>query len=73
MWSSIDIGVACALPGTIVHYALGHGAMGRPPAVAWAILVLDALFVGYLALLISGANYVVAARVAAAKGVSLGV
>lgn len=65
--------MACALPGTIVHYALGYGAMGRPPGVAWAMLVLDALFVGYLALLISGANYVVAARVAAAKGVSLGV
>ena len=70
-WSSIVIGLASALPLTAVHYALSYGAMGRPPALAWAMLVLDALLAGYLALLIAGANYVAAARVAAAKGVSL--
>ena len=70
-WSSNAIAFASFLPLTALHYALGYGAMGRPPALAWAMLVVDALLVGYLALTLVGGNYVAAARAAAAKGVSL--
>ncbi|MDO7842726.1 hypothetical protein [Sphingomonas immobilis] len=70
-WRTIGYVIAGALPLMIVHYALGYGALGRPPALLWPMLTLDALVVGLLALTLAGASFVAARHAAAKKQVSL--
>ena len=70
-WRTIGYVIAGALPLMIVHYALGYGALGRPAALLWPMLAIDAILVGYLALMLAGASYVAARHAAARKGVSL--
>lgn len=71
IWWSFGFTLAMMIPLMIVHYALNGFAIGRAPALAWAMLAVDSLLVGYLAALLPAAVFVVAARAAARKGVEL--
>ncbi len=55
------------IPPMAVHYALGLGAIGKPPAIAAAMLSLDALFVGFLGILLACGHVTIAKRIAAKK------
>ncbi|WP_185209211.1 hypothetical protein [Sphingomonas sp. NBWT7] len=70
-WRAIGYTIAGAVPLMAVHYALNYGAMGRPRALVWILLGLDALVVGFLALTTVGAHYLAAHHAAARKGVRL--
>ena len=70
-WRAVGYLLAGVLPLMVLHYALGLGAIGRPRGVVWAMLVLDAAVVGYLALTMTGAIFVAARHAAARKGVAL--
>lgn len=59
------------LPLMLVHYALGLGAIGRSNEVVWAMMTLDAVVVGFLALTMTAAKFFPAQDAAASKGVSL--
>lgn len=68
---SLAFSLLAILPVMVAHYALGLGAIGRPPALAMSLLVLDSLLVGYLAVVIVGTMFVIARRTAAKAGISL--
>ncbi|WP_085809730.1 hypothetical protein [Sphingomonas sp. TZW2008] len=70
-WRTIGYTIGGAVPLMAVHYALNYGAMGQPRAIVWAILGLDALVVGFLALTMVGAHYLAARYAAARTGVAL--
>ncbi len=70
-WWSFAFTLLMMLPLMIAHYALGFGAIGRSPTVAIAMLVFDALLVGYLGAVLVGANYAIARRAAGRAGVTL--
>ncbi len=55
------------IPPMAVHYALGLGAIGKPPALAAAMLSLDALFVGFLGILLACGHVTIAKPIAAKK------
>lgn len=71
-WGSILWGLAFSLltmiPLMAAHYGLGLGAIGRPPALATAMLALDAVLVGYLGIMINVALVLVAERMAQRAG-----
>ena len=67
-WWSILFFQAMFLPLIVVHYALNLLAVGRPPALMWATLGLDALTVGYLGIVLAAATYAIARRATARKG-----
>lgn len=50
LWASFGLFLAGILPAMIVHYALGYGAMNRPAALVWALMLFDAAIVAFLAL-----------------------
>ena len=52
LWS-IGLSVAATLPPMIVHYALGYGAVGKPPGLAIPLLAVDAIVAGFLAVVIA--------------------
>ncbi|HEY4548576.1 MAG TPA: hypothetical protein VIG90_19430 [Pedomonas sp.] len=68
-------GAALTISGAIVplsvHYALSYGAAGAPRLLAGAILVMDALLVGFLGVLAASLQVQVARRVSARSGHSL--
>ena len=49
-----------------LHYALNYGAMGQPPAIVAAMLVIDALVVGVLAVAMGNTLYVIYSHLAEA-------
>ena len=70
-WRTVGYTIAGAAPLMAVHYALGYAAMGSPEPLVWAMMTLDALVVGVLALTMAGASYLAARHAAARKGISL--
>ncbi|WP_375270112.1 hypothetical protein [Sphingomonas sp.] len=70
-WRAVGYLLAGVIPLMALHYALGLGAIGRPPALVWVMLALDAGVVGFLALTMTAAKYVAARDAAARKQVSL--
>jgi hypothetical protein len=58
-------------PVMILHYLLNGLAIGRPAAIAWPLLTLDALVVGYLAVLLPTTVFIVARRAAGRRGIDL--
>jgi hypothetical protein len=73
LWWSFAFTLLMMLPLMVAHYALGIGAIGRPPAVAVAMLFFDALLVGYLGTVLIATNYAIARRAADRAGVTLDV
>ena len=71
LWWSFAFTLLMMLPLMVAHYALGLGAIGRPPAVALAMLVFDALLVGYLGTVLIATNYAIARRAADRAGLTL--
>lgn len=70
-WRAVGYLLAGVIPLMALHYALGLGAIGRPPALVWTMLALDAVAVGFLALTMNAAKYVAGRDAAARKQVSL--
>jgi hypothetical protein len=56
------------LPPMAVHYGLNLGAIGRPPALAAAMLIADSLFVGFLGILLASGHVTIAQRMADRSG-----
>lgn len=63
--------LAMIAPAMILHYLLNGLAIGRPPAVVAIMLAADALLVGYMAILLPAAEYLVARRAAERSGRTL--
>ncbi len=63
--------LAVLVPAMVLHYALGIGAMFAPAAVSAALLALDTLFVGYMAMLLPAIDFAVAKRATDEAQVSL--
>ncbi|HTU11966.1 MAG TPA: hypothetical protein VMG08_13835 [Allosphingosinicella sp.] len=63
--------LAMFLPLMILHYLLGGFAIGAPPAVSAALLVVDCLVVGALAVVLPATDFMLARRAAAKRGVDL--
>ena len=61
-WWSLGYFLAMMLPLMIVHYALNALAVGRPDAILWPILILDALIVACLGLVLAATLYLTARR-----------
>jgi hypothetical protein len=57
--------IAGILPLMAAHYALGYGAMGRPPAIVWAMMLVDAGVVGLLTVAIASTYFTLYCRAAA--------
>lgn len=70
-WRTVGYLLAGMLPLMAVHYALGLGAIGRPAWLAWPMLMLDAVSVGFLALTLPGAGYMAVRDAAGRRGVAL--
>jgi hypothetical protein len=70
-WWSLGFTLLALLPPMIVHYALGLAAIGRPLWLAYALVGLDTLFVGYLSTALIAIGFVIARRATAAKGIAL--
>ncbi|GAA4022120.1 hypothetical protein GCM10022280_23430 [Sphingomonas swuensis] len=69
-WRTVALIIAGVVPLMALHYG-GLFAIGRPEPLVWAIMVFDAIVVGFLSLTIFGANAIAAMRAAERKGVSL--
>lgn len=70
-WRTMLLLIAGVIPLTLLHYALGYGAIFAPVSLDWPLLLVDALIVGLLALTMAGSGAVAARRAANAKGVDL--
>ncbi|MEH6756298.1 MAG: hypothetical protein V7676_02160 [Parasphingorhabdus sp.] len=70
-WRTIIYMLSATLPFMAVHYALGYGAMGKPIWLVWIIMTIDALVVGFLALLPVGATAIAARYAAQERSISL--
>ena len=57
--STFGLLLAGLLPGVILHYAISYAAMGRAPALVWAMLLLDAFVVGLLAISLASAYFTI--------------
>jgi hypothetical protein len=66
-WSLLYI-MVMSLPLMVVHYALNLLAVGRPPALIWAMLGADALTAGYLGIVLATTTYMIARRATARRG-----
>lgn len=64
IWGAV-LTVAVILPPMVLHYVFGLGAIGKPVAVAVAMLAVDAVLVGFLSLLIGAITVTIAQRMAA--------
>ncbi|MEK6541978.1 MAG: hypothetical protein AABZ45_07655 [Pseudomonadota bacterium] len=70
-WRTIVILISAVLPLMAVHYAFSFAAMGRPAWLVWAIMAVDAVMVGFMALTMAGGGAVAARTAAGRKGISL--
>ena len=71
-WYAVALLVAGFLPLMVPHYGLAIAAIKWAPAwLDWAIMIVDSLIVGFLALTIAGSAALVARRAAARKNVEL--
>ena len=71
IWWAIGLSLATELPLMAAHYGLGLGAIGKPGPVAAAMLVADAVLVGFLGVALATAQVVIAERMAARTGARL--
>jgi hypothetical protein len=62
--STFGLLLAGVLPAMILHYAISYVAMGRAPALVWALLVLDVVVVGLLALSLASTYFTIYRRAA---------
>jgi hypothetical protein len=67
LWTTFGLLLAAFLPAMILHYAFGYGAMDRPTAVVWAMMAVDALLVGVLAVLLASAYFTIYRRAVEAE------
>lgn len=70
-WRAFLYLLAGTVPLMALDYALGLGAIGRPPVLVWIMLAADAITVAFLALTVTAAKYMPARDAAGSKGVSL--
>ena len=70
-WRTVGYMVAGTVPLMSLHYLLGYGALGRPEPLVWAMMAVDALVVGVLALTTSGAVYLGARHAAERRNIDL--
>ncbi len=70
-WRTIAYTLIGTAPLMALHYALGYGAIGQPEALVWAMMTIDALVVGVLALTMNGAGYLAARHAAQRNNVPL--
>lgn len=68
---AVILSLLAMLPLMVAHYALALVAVGKAPAVVWAVMALDSLLVGYLGVVMVAAAFVVARRAAVRAGVGL--
>lgn len=68
---SFGFNLAVLVPAMLLHYAFGIGAIFTPAPVTAALLVLDSLLVGYMAMLLPAIDFEVAKRAAEKAGISL--
>jgi hypothetical protein len=71
IWWAIALSLATELPLMAAHYGLNLGAIGKPGPVAAAMLIADAILVGYLGVALATAQVVVAERMAGRAGKQL--
>jgi hypothetical protein len=64
LWWAFGLLVVAVLPAMLAHYALSYGAAGRPPALVWTIMTIDAAVVAILTVLIASAQFTIYARAA---------
>ncbi|RYY46666.1 MAG: hypothetical protein EOP59_02420 [Sphingomonadales bacterium] len=69
---AVVVSLLAMLPLMVAHYALAFLAVGKAPAVVWAVMALDSLLVGYLGVVMVAAAFVVARRATVRGGVGLG-
>ena len=71
-WYSLVIFVLGFLPLMLIHYGLAIAAvLWLPTALDWAVMILDSVIVGFLALTMVGATTYAARHAAGRKGISL--
>jgi hypothetical protein len=70
---AVVVSLLAMLPLMVTHYALAFLAVGKAPAVVWAVMALDSLLVGYLGVVMVAAAFVVARRAGVKAGVGLAV
>lgn len=68
---AVILSLLAMLPLMVAHYALAFVAVGKAPAVVWAVMALDSLLVGYLGVVMVAAAFVVARRAGVRAGVGL--
>lgn len=56
--------LAMMLPLLVVHYLAAGLALGSPPMMVWALMIADAVLVGYLAAVLAATSVVIARRAA---------
>lgn len=70
-WWSLGFSLAMILPLMVAHYALNVFAIGQEVGPLWAILVTDAVLVGFLGLVLATTSFLIARRAAKRAGVPL--
>lgn len=68
---ALALSLLTMVPLMVAHYALAFGAVGKPPAMVWAIMAIDSVLVGYLGVVMVTTAYVIARRVAERAGIDL--
>ena len=71
-WYALGLFVGAFLPLMVVHYALAATAiLTGGPALDWALMALDSIVVGFLALNLAGATVYATRHAAGRKGIAL--
>jgi len=63
--------LAMLLPLMVLHYAAAIVAVGRAPAMVWALMIADSVLVGYLAAILSATSVLVARRAVGRAAIAL--
>ncbi len=64
MWESLALLLAGILPAMALHYALGYAAEGRAEPLVWALMLVDAGVVAFLALALASTYFTLYRRAA---------
>lgn len=70
-WWALGVYALCFLPLMVPHYAIAGLAIGQSFPVLVAMMVADAVLVGFLAVVLAGSSFLVARRATEAAGVAL--
>lgn len=71
VWWGFLLALATIVPPLVIHYAFAGLAIGAMPVVAWAILAIDSVLVGYLGAIIAATNVAITRRAVARAGAAL--